>query len=227
MVSMPGGKKIQAVLFDLDGTLIDTAPDLASALNHVLAREGKQPLAFADIRPLVSYGANGLLELGFGAAIEASKQALLKAELIAYYKQNIAVKSALFNGLEPVLEKLEACNIPWGIVTNKPQHLTEPLLDALHLTTRASCVVSGDQVSNSKPHPESFYLACRQLAIAPSNCVTFGDAERDIRAGKLAGCKAVACEYGYIPASSNINSWQADAIVKSPAKLAEYLQTQL
>ncbi|ORU90637.1 MAG: haloacid dehalogenase [Cycloclasticus sp. symbiont of Poecilosclerida sp. M] len=218
---------IQAVLFDLDGTLVDTAPDLANALNHVLNQENQNSLPYPTIRPMVSNGANGLLKLAFGDALSVEKHEQLKADLISFYKQNIAVESALFDGMADILKELEEREISWGIVTNKPKHLTGPLLESLNLDKRAHCVVSGDEVARSKPHPESIYLACQLLQVPATKSVYIGDAERDIIAGQRAGCRTVACEFGYIPTTDNINTWGADEIVATPVKLKLSLEQMI
>lgn len=218
---------LQAVLFDLDGTLLDTAPDLAAALNVALQKEGHDTLPYETIRPYVSYGAAGLLKLGFGDSLADARLVRLKSILIESYQQNIANQSALFDGMETVLSFLEETGIPWGIVTNKPKYLTDPLLEAVNLFNRASCVVSGDEVINPKPHPEAIHKACRVLNIVPKNCVYIGDAERDIRAGNLAGCRTLACEFGYIPNNEDIAAWEATDIVKTPENIQQWVQQNL
>jgi len=216
--------QVDGVLFDLDGTLIDTAPDLADALNATLLRHQQPQLPYNVIRPNVSNGANGLITLGFGDQLSTNEHTEIKSYLINHYQQNIAKKSSLFDGLDEALEHLETHNIPWGIVTNKPNYLTRPLLKALNLINRASSIISGDQVAQPKPHPESIYLACKQMNIQPNNAVYIGDAERDIRAGKLAGLKTIACAFGYIQDSDDINDWQADKQVSEPRELLKCLQ---
>ena len=216
---------VKAVLFDLDGTLVDTAPDLAAALNAVLQRHNKPALAYPTIRAIVSNGADALIKLAFGSNIKSSEQQSLKAELISHYQQNIATQSKLFDGLAEALGHLENRQIPWGIVTNKPAHLTLPLLEQLGLDQRAACIVCGDQVNQPKPHPESIYLACKQLSISPEYSIYIGDAERDIRSGRLAGLKTIACAYGYIDQHDDINSWQADQLIETPIDLLHALKT--
>lgn len=217
--------QVDAVLFDLDGALVDTAPDLAAALNAALVQNQLAELPYKTIRPTVSNGANGLIKLGFGAHLSTEKHEEIKTFFISHYQQNIASKSALFEGLDEALLHLENKQVPWGIVTNKPAYLTLPLLKELKLDQRASCVICGDQVKNPKPHPESIYLACKQMKILPDNAIYIGDAERDIRAGRLAGLKTIACAYGYIPATDNINNWQADKQVSSSIELLKALQS--
>ncbi len=215
---------IEAVLFDLDGTLLDTAPDLAAALNSTLKQRALETLDYSLIRPYVSYGADGLIKLAYGNQLNAEQHLQVKQELITFYQHNIAEQTQLFESLNAGLTHLENNNIKWGIVTNKPEYLTTPLLKALGLHERASCVVSGDEVKQTKPHPESIYMACELIAIAPENVVYIGDAERDIQAGNSAGTKTIACAYGYIPSTEKINNWQADAIVEQPLQLSAWLK---
>lgn len=216
---------VEAILFDLDGTLVDTAPDLAAALNWLLESNQRPPLPYQTIRAVVSNGADALIQLAFGSNLKTAHQQQLKTALIGHYQQNIARYSKLFDGLEAALQHLENQQIPWGIVTNKPAQLTLSLLNELNLFDRAGCVVCGDQVNNPKPHPESIYLACQQLVVAPHKSIYIGDAERDIRAGRLAGLKTIACAYGYIPVSDDINSWQADQLIDSSAGLFKALKS--
>lgn len=215
---------INAVLFDLDGTLLDTAPDLASALNTTLENRALDTLDYSLIRPYVSYGADGLIKLAYGHQLDAEQHQQIKQELITFYQDNIAEQTQLFDSLNSGLTHLENNHIKWGIVTNKPEYLTTPLLKALNLFERASCVVSGDEVKHSKPHPESIYMACELISTAPENVVYIGDAERDIQAGNSAGSKTIACKYGYIPDTENIKNWRADAIVEQPEHLSTWLQ---
>lgn len=216
---------VEAVLFDLDGTLVDTAPDLACALNAVLQQQQLEALPYSVIRPIVSNGADALIKFGFGSELPDEQYQTIKSNFIRYYQQNIAAQSILFTGLEQALQHLEKAEIPWGIVTNKPEYLTRPLLKKMDLYQRAGCIVCGDQVNNPKPHPEPIYLACQQMGVLPSNAVYIGDAERDIRSGRLAGLKTIACAYGYIPATDDINNWQADSIMQNSSELLEWLLT--
>ncbi|MFT6625176.1 MAG: phosphoglycolate phosphatase [Cycloclasticus sp.] len=216
---------VEAVLFDLDGTLVDTAPDLACALNAVLQQQQLEALPYSVIRPIVSNGAEALIKFGFGTELPDEQYQTIKSNFIRYYQQNIAAQSILFAGLELALRHLESAGIPWGIVTNKPEYLTRPLLEKMDLYQRADCIVCGDQVNNPKPHPEPIYLACQQMGVLPSNAVYIGDAERDIRSGRLAGLKTIACAYGYIPATDDINNWQADSIMQNSSELLEWLLT--
>ena len=212
-----------AVLFDLDGTLVDTAPDLARALNAVLEEEGHPPLPLATVRPFVSHGARALVRRGFG--LERSDPAFerLRLRLLALYRDSIARETALFPGMEAVLETLEGRSIPWGVVTNKPAWLTDPLLAALGLDRRAACAVSGDTASNSKPHPEPLLYACRAARVPPTRCVYVGDAERDVEAGRAAGLRTLVALFGYLGPEDRPEGWGADGLLEHPSDLLEWL----
>jgi len=212
-----------AVLFDLDGTLVDTAPDLAFALNFLLREQGRSPLTYEEIRPQASNGSAALIKLGFdiGPADEAYKE--LQQRFINLYQQNIARETRLFDGMEAVLEKLEANSISWGIVTNKPAFLTDPLVEKLALTDRAACVVSGDTTAHSKPHPAPMLHACELINHAPEDCLYIGDAERDIQAGKNTNMRTMTARWGYLAPHDQPESWQADIIIDHPRDILQWL----
>lgn len=216
--------KYEAVLFDLDGTLLDTAPDLAAALNHVLQRENKATLPLADIRHVASDGALGLIKLGFNINAEHPEYLKLKEKILAYYQSNIDQHSCLFLGMEKILDYCEENFIPWGIVTNKPGYLTERLLKKLRLLDKAQCVVSGDTLKQRKPDPAPLLYAAKLLNRTPERCCYVGDAERDIVAAKAANMTAVGALYGYIPSDIDPFSWNADAYVKTPLELMSILK---
>jgi len=205
--------KIKTVLFDLDGTLIDTAPDMANALNLLLQEEDKATLAYELIRPAVSNGSIALVTLGFGDQVEENYLKYLKERYLEIYQARLCVDSILFSGMENVLNKIEQQNMNWGVVTNKPAWLTDPLMEQMGLSDRAACIVSGDTTHNRKPHPEPMYLASINANSKPHECIYIGDAKRDIEAGKNAGMKTVIASYGYIGDGENINDWGADEIV--------------
>lgn len=212
-----------AVLFDLDGTLLDTAPDLAAALNRVRAAEGLPPLPYAEIRPHVSNGSVALVTLGFddapgSAAFESHRSALLEA-----YGAAVAEHSRLFAGMDKILTAIESSGRCWGIVTNKPGWLTDPLLDKLGLAQRAACVISGDTTAHAKPHPEPLLVAAQQVGVAPPACLYVGDAERDVAAARAAGMAVVVALYGYLPPGAQPTDWQADGMIDAPADLASWL----
>ena len=216
-------RAIRAVLFDLDGTFADTAPDLAYALNETLRQFGARPLPFEAIRPHVSHGATALVRLGFGlepgtAPFEARRQVLLDV-----YAANLCRGTRPFDGIPEVLDGLEANGMPWGIVTNKPAWLTDPLMAGLGLAERAGCIVSGDTTANRKPHPEPILHACARIGVAPTECVYVGDAERDIEAGRRAGTATLAATFGYLQDQEDPSLWGADALVDHPRGLLAWL----
>lgn len=215
--------KIKTVLFDLDGTLIDTAPDMANALNILLQEEDRPPLAYDIIRPVVSNGSIALVALGFGDEIEEHHLRYLKERYLEIYQQRLCVDSILFNGMQGLLNTIEEREMNWGVVTNKPAWLTEPLMEQIGLSKRAACIVSGDTTKNRKPHPEPMYLACINAGSKPNECIYIGDALRDIQAGKNAGMKTVIAAYGYIDEADNINEWGADEIIDHPDDVLKYI----
>ncbi|MEL6721765.1 MAG: phosphoglycolate phosphatase [Pseudomonadota bacterium] len=214
-----------ALLFDLDGTLIDTAPDLAAALNHTLMQHQRAPLPIECIRPVASYGAKGLIQLGFQLTPEDTAFDSVREQLLAYYRQHICEHSRLFPGIASVLAHLTEQQIAWGIVTNKPGWLTEPLLAALQLADQAAVIVSGDTCAHAKPHPAPVLYACEQLRLNPQTTWYLGDAARDIQAGRAAGCMTVGAAYGYIHPDEQIADWQADHLIQHPTDILRLLST--
>jgi len=212
-----------AVLFDLDGTLVDTAPDLAFALNSLLLEQGQEPLAYEDIRPAASHGSIALLKLGFDLSPEDDNFKSLQQRFIELYQDNIDRETALFEGMEEVITKLEAHNISWGIITNKPAFLTDPLVAKLGLAERAACVVSGDTTAHSKPHPAPMLHACNLINHDPHDCLYIGDAKRDIEAGKNARMKTITARWGYLSEHDKPENWQADAIIDHPSEILQWI----
>lgn len=223
MTSAIPAKKISTVLFDLDGTLIDTAPDMAAALDILCDEEHHTHLPFTEVRPVVSNGSVALITLAFGNELEQQVLERLKTRYLEIYQDHLAVHSQLFDEMEELLRQLEQRNIKWGVVTNKPGWLTEPLMQALGLHQRASCIVSSDSTENRKPHPEPMYFACKLTDAQPEECVYVGDARRDIEAGRNAGMKTIIAEYGYIGDWENTNDWHADFSIKKPSQLLTLL----
>lgn len=215
--------KTTAVFFDLDGTLVDTAPDLGFALNTLLQQEGHAPLPHELIRPQASNGSAGLLGLGFGITADDANYRPLQQRFIKLYQDNITRESSLFLGMAEVLSQLEEARLPWGIITNKPAFLTNPLVEQLGLAKRAACVVSGDTTAHSKPHPAPMLYACELTSQVPESCLYIGDAARDIKAGKNANMTTLTARYGYITADDNLEEWQADGIIDHPNELLQWL----
>jgi N-acetyl-D-muramate 6-phosphate phosphatase len=214
--------RAQAMLFDLDGTLLDTAPDMIGALNLLRQEEGLEPLPFTALRSSVSHGAVRLVTIGFPAA-ETGEFERLRQRFLALYSENLAAGTRLFAGLEQVLAAFEADDLPWGIVTNKPGWLTNPLLEQLGLSGRACCVVSGDTVNERKPHPLPLLHAAAVTGVSPDRCVYVGDAERDIVAGRAAGMQTVVAAYGYLAQHDRPETWNADGIITRPEEVLDWL----
>ncbi len=218
-------RETQAVLFDLDGTLLDTSHDMGSALNRLLVEHGRQPLPFAQIRSKVSHGANALVKLGFNLHPEDPRFEPLRNGFLRYYEQDLCSHTCLFDGMNKVLGYLEAYDLPWGVVTNKPAYLTEPLLQQLGLLTRAACVVSGDTLSTRKPCPEPLLYGCRLAGGEPAASLFIGDAERDIRAGRDAGMTTLIATFGYLAGDDQPEAWGADGMVDQPEDILGWIWT--
>lgn len=213
-----------SVLFDLDGTLVDTAPDFVHCLNTQRQRHRLEPLPAPSIRSVVSDGARGLIQLGFGLEPDHPDYTERHTELLDLYGERLAVESRLFEGMDEVLEWLEEHRIPWGVVTNKPSVFTLPLLERLNLANRCGATVCPDHVRQRKPHPESLFLAARQLGISPGGSLYVGDHLRDIEAGRAAGMATVAARYGYIDNPDTVEGWHATHIIDHGRELLGLLK---
>ena len=213
---------IEAVLFDLDGTLVDTAPDMGGALNRLLVEEGMAPIPLQNIRPYVSQGGLVLTRLGFAGKVPESDIEPLRQRFLALYREHVADESRLFDGFDGVLSRIEARGIPWGIVTNKPEWLTHPLLEDLGLAGRTAVVIGGDTLAERKPHPRPLQVAAERLGIGCERCVYVGDDERDIVAGRAARMKTLVATYGYIEDAAAIVDWNADGSIDSPGELLHH-----
>ena len=212
------------MLFDLDGTLLDTAPDMVGALNQLLREQGRQPLPFADVRCSVSHGARALVRLGFPESREPQFETLRK-RFLAIYRTCLTLETRLYEGVGDALTRLESAGVPWGIVTNKPGGLTVPLLEHFGLQARAGVVVSGDTLPQRKPHPAPLLHAAERLGVPPAACIYIGDAERDILAGQAAGMKVYVALFGYIPSTERPSDWPAHGWLPSPASMTELLRS--
>jgi 2-phosphoglycolate phosphatase len=213
---------ISAVLFDLDGTLLDTAADLGHALNCVLQARNLPPVSQDLIRPHAGRGCKGLLQVGMDVAQDHPEYPKLCEELLDYYFTHACDTSALFAGMDEVLQQLERSNTPWGIVTNKPMRFTRPIVKHLGLTT-AACVISGDTLSKAKPFPDQILHACELMSINPTECLFVGDSEVDVLASKAAGSPVLTALYGYIPPSENPHHWNADGYINHPEEILGWL----
>jgi len=223
VTTTPTPGTIRTVLFDLDGTLLDTAPDLAAALNAVLIENNRPALPFDAIRPVVSHGGIALIKLGFDLDPSDPGFDPLRQRLLEIYRENISRLTRPFAGIADLLDTLEKRGINWGIVTNKPGWLTDPLLKDLDLYDRAVAIVSGDTLDERKPHPAPMLHACELAGSEPGQCVYIGDAERDIEAGINAGMQTLVALFGYLQEQDDPGNWQADDMIESPMGLLEWL----
>lgn len=214
---------IKAVLFDLDGTLADTAPDLALALNRLLDEHGLAPISVEAARPVASSGARGLIEVGFGLTPEDEKFPALRDRFLDLYGETVCVHTRLFEGMPELLAELERRAMPWGIVTNKSARFTVPLLAALGLNGRAACVVSGDTTARIKPAPDSLLFAAKGLRLAPGHCLYIGDDLRDVHAARAAGMSVIAAAYGYLGGNGDPRNWDADGVISYPLETLNFL----
>lgn len=213
----------RAVLFDLDGTLIDTAPDMVRILQDMLTAHGAAPLPYEQVRSVVSNGSLGLVRLAFPDASEARLREF-QAEYLERYGADVCRDSRLFPGLDTLLIALEVHGRPWGVVTNKPERMTTPLMSALNLLDRAACVVSGDTLPQRKPDPKPLLYASQQAGFAPADAVYVGDALRDIEAGRAAGMLTVGVQYGYIVDGDSAHDWAADHVAADIGELTTIIQ---
>jgi len=215
---------IRAVLFDLDGTLVDSAPDLAGALNRLLEEEGRAPIPFETARHMTSNGARGMLKIGFGIDPDHERFEALKTRYLDLYEQYICHGTLVFDGVLDTLATLEARGIHWGIVTNKHMRFTEPLLRALGHFGNAACVVGGDTAARPKPYPDSLLHAAQCLGVPPGDCLYVGDDIRDIQAARAAGMPVVAAGYGYLGTESDPVLWKADGIIFKPEEVLNFIK---
>lgn len=214
---------IHAVLFDLDGTLLDTAPDLVLALNNLLKCHNKPSVLVNDARNIVSQGSVALTRYGFPEVTDAEEFEILRKEFLQHYLNHLCVDTRFFDGMEDLLRSIESNNIPWGIVTNKPKAMTDPLIEELSLTHRAKCVISGDTLKVRKPHPEPLLLASEIIGLSAHKTIYLGDDPRDIYAGNEAGMYTCVAGYGYIETDIDTNRWGADFTISHPSELLNYI----
>lgn len=218
-------RDLQLVLLDLDGTLADTAPDLAAAVNKMRIARGIEPLPIAELRPFVSHGARGMVGRAFNVTPDDTRYNELRQEFLLEYERALCVDSALFPGMNDTLLHLEGRGIKWGIVTNKLARFTLPLVDALQVSQRAACIVSGDTTPFSKPHPAPILHALSVTGADAAVTVYVGDDRRDIDSGKAAGTRTVVASYGYLGNEVPYQKWGADAVIDSPSELLSLFAT--
>lgn len=214
---------IEAVLFDLDGTLIDSAPDLAAAADKMRTDRGLPSFAPEAYRPMAGAGARGMLGVAFGLTPEHPEFTVLREEFFANYENCMTQRTYVFAGVAELIDQLLRRQLAWGVVTNKSRRFTEPLTRALPLFASARAIVSGDTTPHAKPHPEPLFEAARRLGLDPGRCLYVGDDERDIVAGRAAGMSTVAATYGYLGQKTDVAGWGAHATINSPAELLQLL----
>lgn len=217
-------KNISAVLFDLDGTLIDSAPDLGAAANKMRTDRGLTSLPLSHYRPMAGAGARGMIGVAFGLNISIAEFEVLKEEFFANYEAGMTQRTFAFEGVGELIEKITQAGLVWGVVTNKSERFTLPLTQAMSLFNTAQTIVSGDTTAHAKPHPAPLFEAARQISMSPERCVYVGDDHRDIVAGHAAGMSTVAAAYGYLGSIVDTSDWNADATIFSPAELLQLLQ---
>ena len=213
---------IKAVLFDLDGTLADTAPDLGYAINHMRVARGLPQLPLAATRPVTSLGARGLLDVGLDLTPEHPDYEVLREEFLALYADNLCRETRLFPDVTELLAELERRSLPWGVVTNKPERFTLPLLELLGVRNRAACVIGGDTTGKLKPDPAPLLAASERIGIPPQHCIYLGDDRRDMEAGRAAGMTVVVAKFGYLN-GNDPETWAADGMIDKPLELLQYL----
>lgn len=217
---------VDLMLFDLDGTVMDTAPDMGASLNLLRAEHNLPPLTQDRIRPYVSHGAPALLKLGFGIEPQDARFSEMRTRYLAIYRQNLMEETRLFHGMAGVLDAFDARKLPWGIVTNKPGWLTEPLLELAGLSKRVACLVSGDTIARRKPHPDPLLHAAALCKVDARACAYVGDAEGDVQSAHAAGMLAVVAQYGYLGEEDRPDNWKPDHMIKHPSELLAWLDTQ-
>lgn len=215
---------VRAVLFDLDGTLIDSAPDLGAAADALRVQHGLPSLALEHYRPWTGSGARGMLKVAFGIEPGHVDFGVLKEAFYLAYEARLTQHTEVFAGVELLLERLVQGGLVWGIVTNKAERFTRPLIQALPLLQRAATVVSGDTTPHTKPHPAPLLEAAHRLALAPEQCIYVGDDVRDMQAGRAAGMRTVAAAYGYLGASGSVSTWDAHTRIDAPLELLNCLE---
>jgi phosphoglycolate phosphatase len=213
-----------AVLLDLDGTLLDTAPDMACAINELRRQQGFEPLPFERLRCRVSHGGAALVRIAFPHLSEGEEFQAVLQRFLMIYREGLVLQTRLFDGMAALLTELESAGVPWGIVTNKAAWLTEPLLESFELLHRAAIVISGDTLPQRKPHPLPLLHAARMISVAPEQCLYIGDAERDVQAARAANMQAIVARFGYIGPDDRVQEWPAHGWIDSPLEILDWIR---
>ncbi|NOT84711.1 MAG: HAD-IA family hydrolase [Methylococcaceae bacterium] len=224
---MPSPFKLSCVLFDLDGTLVDTSADLIAALNTALQQYQFASVAAEGVKPYISYGAVAMIKHSVAASVSDELQAEILKAFLHYYQHNIATHSVLFPGMVETLNAIEALGLKWGVITNKRQRFTDPLMAALNLTHRAACIISGDTTPYSKPHPQPMLAGCLKAGVTAKDCVFIGDASHDIAAGRAADMKTLVATYGFLKPDDQPEHWGADHLVASPSHINDWIKAAI
>lgn len=219
--------QVRGVLLDLDGTMLDTAPDLIGSLNDLRQEHDLEPLPAGHLQPVVSHGSGPMVQRGFNVQPTDPDFQTLRQRFLDIYRARVSQSTRPFAGMDDLLHALESASIPWGVVTNKPGWLTEPLLADLGYAERAACIVSGDTLPCRKPDPAPVLLACEQLQLAPAHCMLIGDAERDVEAGWRAGTLTLVAMFGYIGAEDHVMRWGAHGLIDHPLEALRWLDQEL
>jgi len=219
--------KLSCVLFDLDGTLLDTARDSIICLNKALSSHGFETVSAETIKPFISYGAVAMIDESLDQLVPESLRAEILETMLDLYENNIAEHTVFFKGMSDTIDAIEAQGLKWGVVTNKQERFTNPLMAALKLADRAACIISGDTTANAKPHAEPMLAACKEAEVKPQECVYIGDAIHDITAGKNAQMKTLVALYGYLKSTDMPETWGADALIESPEQLSAWIDLTL
>jgi 2-phosphoglycolate phosphatase len=220
---MKGATPPLLLLFDLDGTLVDSAPDLAGAANDLRQVHNLPPLPYEALRPMVGTGARGMVGVAFGVAPDEDRFVELRDAFLVRYAERLLQSTRVFDAMLPVLDRLDTAGLPWGIVTNKAMRFAEPIAVGLGLLARATVLIAGDSTPHTKPHPEPLLEAARRVGVAPEACAYVGDDQRDVVAGRAAGMLTLAAAWGYLGQGEPVHNWGADQVLSSPGALLQWL----